>query len=88
MGSINLLIGFALFCAYCLVGSGIYMLILWHDKEEWKDSEAGIVMIAWPFVLIVLLPWILVGFFKWFWTMTIALTLTIFGKEKTDDADS
>lgn len=87
MSTINLLILLGIIFGYCTIGTGVYMFILWHDKEQWKDSEAGIVMIAWPVVLIVLLPWILVGFFKWFWTLIITLTLTIFGKEKTDDAD-
>lgn len=67
MSTINLLILFGIICFYFTIGSGVYLFILWHDKEQWKESEAGVIMLVWPLVLILLLPWAIVELWNWFW---------------------
>ncbi len=67
MYTINLLILFGIICFYCTIGFGVYLFILWHDKEQWKESEAGVIMLVWPLVLILLLPWVIVELWNWFW---------------------
>ena len=73
MSTINLLILLGIIFGYCTIGTGVYMFILWHDKEEWKDSEAATIMMIWPLVLILVLIWKIVDFYKWLWDKILDL---------------
>lgn len=61
MSTINLLILLGIIFAYITIGGGVYMFILWHDKAAWDDYEASVITIAWPIVLIILLPGIVIN---------------------------
>jgi cytochrome c biogenesis protein CcdA len=67
MSTINLLILFGIICFYFTIGAGVYIFILWHDKAEWKESEAGVIMMVWPLVFILLLPCAIVEVCHWLW---------------------
>ena len=49
------------------------MYVIWHDNAEWKDSEAATIVMIWPLVLILVLIWKMVDFYKWIWDKIIDL---------------
>ena len=85
MSTINLLILLGIIFAYITIGGGVYLLILWHDKAAWDDYEASVITIAWPLVIIMLLPCIAIGFVKWLWIRFITLILLITGKRDEEE---
>lgn len=73
MSTINLLILLGIIFGYCTIGTGVYMYVIWHDNAEWKDSEAATIVMIWPLVLILVLIWKMVDFYKWIWDKILDL---------------
>lgn len=82
MWSMNLLILMSIIFAYIFLGGGVYMLLCILENQLWDDFEAIYCIFLWPFVLLMLMPYIIVRGLKWIWTMILADVLTRFKGDK------